>query len=365
MTTIQIGDQPRFITSEEVMTGKLVRSGTWRDVAEMINYLNRYACKVLPYTRWGDTPVTDFDFVYPVDRPDYSSRYLTCLFGMRPATAAIGALVQVDSSSGGTDTYQSAGAGGTPAPWDAESESGVNYFLAQVEIEGNTRELIEVTAEDGHIFNSFGAWELPPVEGGTNPMIGPGISPGTASIDSAVAEVLNPQDYMQDKLIDATKLGDVQDAEIAAWERNRRIIFQVAPGAASMNWNTGAAGMGAWVSLPQGGIYVPAYAVSQAQYDAGFRHIRVAVKAKNTFITGTSQWRVETSRGNFNGTNWGGDANLHWMPMDPGTGVYDRTTDGIQAEVGLTGEWIQVGLTDNNDDLASLPLIAQVTIWED
>ena len=365
MSKIQIGDQPRFITDEEVFVGRLVRSGTWRDVAEMINYLNRHACKVLPYTRWGSTVVTDFDFVYPVDRPVYSTRYLTCLFGMRPPTAAIAADVQVDSDSGGSDTFQSAGSGGGAASWAVASEGGVTYHIAQVAIEGSTRELIEITAEDGHIFNGFGAWELPPIEGGAIAMVGPGYSPGLASIADTVAEVVDPQDLMADKMVDATVLSDIMDAELAAFERNRRIIFQTAPGHV-INWNVATTPIGTWVSLPQGGIYIPAYAISQDQQDAGYRHIRVACKVSCAAGTGTSQWRVETSRGNFNGTSWGGTPLTDfWTPMDPGTGVYDRTIDGIQVEVGLTGEWIQVGLVDNNDGAASHPSISQVLIWEE
>lgn len=365
MAKIQIYDQPRYITDEEVGTGRPVRSATWRDIADLINYLNRYACSVLPWTRWGqDVGLNSFSFVFPVSNPDYSTRYLTVVLANRPAEGALGlGTVTVTADSGDSDSYNYVSQSGGASGYAYTSEKGITYHVAQVAIEGASRELITVAGNNDCNFNGFGAWELPPIEGGAKAMSGPGINIGQASILDSISDVVDPADYMGDKDVDLNSLLVLQSSAKKGYDRNRRIIFNTAP-AGNMDWNTQGSAIGNWVSLPQGGIYVPAYANTQAQHDAGYRTIRVAVKALNFFVGGTSQWRVETSQGNFNGTSWGGNVNEHWMPMDPGTGIYNRSTDGIQAQVDTDGEWIQIGLIDNNDGNSD-PHIYQVIIWED
>ena len=192
-------------------------------------------------------------------------------------------------------------------------------------------------------------------------MTGPGLTPLISSIDDGYGDVvLDPNDAMGDKLIDETVLLQLQDASSYGWDRNRRIDYIVNT---HLEWQSDAGSPGTWFSLPAGGIYIPPYAYSKDQDADGKRKIRVTVFG-SAAGGGTAEWQVETSKGNYTGTTWTGATPTDdgWQPFERVTGAFDNTLDGIQAEVGLTGEWIHIGLKTSGSNYAS---ITGCVIWED
>jgi len=365
MTKILLPDKVRQLTDDEVQTADPTLMGTFQDLAAALNYLNVYARTVLPWHQWG-TEQAAIEFVYPSTGGNYAQRQLGVMIAVSPAESGVEAPVTISlgssSGSGNTVVIQSFNAA---SAWLKGSEAEVQLYYLDVGFIPDSRELISVTTDLA--FNQIvgvGAWELPPTGSGANPMSGPGLTIGSASIDPALdAVILDPSDFLSDDLIDAAQMAEIQVSSAAAWEHNRRIIFwgEFEGDIAYLD----PAGVGGHVvntaySYPTGGIACPPYAYSKEQETAASRNLRAVVKVIvtnddvelrwNTSI-GTTPWQTLVP-----GTYW-------WPTWDFIGGVFDRTVDGIQISVGFVFEWIYLELRT-----AAATAICSVTsavIWED
>lgn len=366
MSNIILQDKVRLITDEEVQVGKPVLMGTWQDIVGAINYLNFYARTVAPWHQWVDAQ-DNFQFVWPATGGDYTNRQLCLLIAQYPTEYGAGTpgtmTIGVTSGGGNTYTFQTSSVAST---WSGDSEAWVEYFTVKVVFEPDSRELVTVTSgtPEANIVG-FGAWELPPVLDGSASMIGPGLTIGSASIDSAVSAVNDPSDFLSNDYIDATKLGTLQAASDAAWQHNRRVVFMSLIGLNDNRWwrldiPSGYNLVNTAYKFPTGGIYIPPYGYSKTQELASERTLRAAVFV--SVIDADAEIRWTTSRGSTSWETLAVGVN-YWFPLVDAFFTYDRTRDGTAVPVGFAGEWVYLELRSAN--AACIVVVKGCEIWED
>jgi hypothetical protein len=245
-----------------------------------------------------------------------------------------------------------------------ESERAVNYIAREINVTGGQREKIEVTitaTSDRNIIG-FGAWELPPADGGakTARASGGGVSLVKGDIADSVSNAVTPSKFFIGENID-TDLADIHKATMEAWRSNRRIIHNVGfinnSGAAANPIDLfDATNDGSWYDVTGEGLYIPAYVNNLGRTT---REIRVAVKLQNQ-STGTGEWRVVTDSETSSADTVSNQV-LQWRPMSDGSGVFVPATDGLQVAVPLSASWIDIQTKSSGAE----PHIYQVIIWED
>lgn len=352
------------VSDQEVEPGKPVRSMTWTSVAHLINHLNFFARRVLPWTSWGQVGgVGTFDFVYPVDGPAYSTRRVVVVVALtRSNLDYLSGPVQmtVKSSTDTTGTTATFAEGTSNTSAGVYTEESVNYVFREITVTGGRREKIEVTitsTSDRNVIG-FGAWELPPANGGAKSAMaaGGGVSLIKADIDGTVSNVVDPAKYFATKEID-TDLADIHKGAAEAWRSNRRIIYNIGfitNAAAANPIDLYAANDSAWHSVTGEGLYVPPYVNNLGRTT---RKVRIAVKLKNAGA-GTGHWRATDSGGNPSSEDSVSNTTLQWRPMGS---PYDPTVDGLQLEIPLAGGRVHL----QTNSAGAEPHIYQVIIWED
>jgi hypothetical protein len=208
-TNIQLIDVPSFVTDEEVNVGKSDRGWTWLSMCEVINWLNFHARKILPFSHCHDSHVglpirlQKTTFIYPVDGPSYSTRYLTVVVGVSSATyTPTGAAVDVTVTSSTDATGQTLTASvGSVAAATSETEADTVYLAFRVAITSGKNELITIDCaeygDDGGRIMGFGAWELPPTSGGAGVAMssGGGLAAAKANLVQGSTSLLDPVNY--------------------------------------------------------------------------------------------------------------------------------------------------------------------------
>lgn len=358
-------DHLRLLDDRETHTGEPVTEWTWTSLTDLTNWLNFSARKVMPYQRWGAGRAAAVSMIYPVDNPTYSTRFITVLVAVRLHTAAGSGTVTIKTSTDGTGVtvkvFENPGAGGpTPAVSAQISEAPIGTAIAHVEITGDTRELITLTPSSELQIDGFGAWELPP---GMVLASGVGASRGIirtrpSTLPSTTTDIIDPDDFRATQDVD-TDVGNVQTGTENAFARNRPIYFAagVFGDVIGMLLETDSpSDNDVFISLPQGGIYIPPGAV---KLGATTRTIRVAVYVQNQ-AAGGSTWQTSTSTGTHTGETIG-DQTAQWSPLgDP----YSSSNDGATATVGVAGEWITIQLREDSGANAD-PRITAICIWDD
>jgi hypothetical protein len=362
---VKLIGNPSNISDDEVFCGATVRSMTWQEAANMANYLNFFARRIVPFTSFGVTGnVGPFEFLFPVSDPDYSTRklFVMCLIGSGTLDYAAGAIV-LDVSG----TTQSSALSATFAEGKGNTTFALTTEMAKVyvnrlpQISGGVLEKMSceiTTASPGRFFLGYGAWELPPNGTGIAKSSKGGYLSAKASITDTVDNVVDPTDFAILEAID-TDVDVIQNAATRAWYKERRIVqncgyVDTSAGDPSMILTT--ATTSAWTTVSDGGFYIPPYATRK---DETTRNIRVVVHFKNT-AAGTGQWRVVTSQGNSSSDSVANQT-LQWRPCSDGSGNFDSTGNGLQVSVGTAGEWIDIQIYHEGAD----PEIYQVQIWED
>jgi hypothetical protein len=357
------------IADQEVAPGKLVRSMTWTSIAHLVNHLNFFARRVLPWNSWNLLGgLGPFDFCFPVDGPNYTTRKLMVVIGLARNNidyAAGGVQMTLKSSTDTTGTTATFAEGSSNTFLTLnESERAVNYIAREINVTGGQREKIEVTITatgDKNIIG-FGAWELPPADGGakTARASGGGVSLVKGDIADSVSNAVTPSKFFIGENID-TDLADIHKATMEAWRSNRRIIHNVGfinnSGAAANPIDLfDATNDGSWYDVTGEGLYIPAYVNNLGRTT---REIRVAVKLQNQ-STGTGEWRVVTDSETSSADTVSNQV-LQWRPMSDGSGVFVPATDGLQVAVPLSASWIDIQTKSSGAE----PHIYQVIIWED
>ena len=373
---IQLLDYPEqlLVSDEEVQVGRDVRTWTWINLAHLLNYLNHYAQRVMPWTRWHET-IGKFEFVFPVDTPDFTSKYLIVVVAVTGKVDGAGnELVKVKTSTSGATWYSLAAAvGAFTSTAYASSEADTTYLIFKVPVTGGKRELVTVMTEGapsaGARLDGFGAWQLPSRQSGYDiaSSASGGVALGAGAIRDTVDNVVSPTPMFAGEDIDVD-LADALTCLSQAWLRNRRIIGSYgcaadygAVGDQPMTLYISGAGWQAPMAGP--GIFVPAYLARRGDT---YRTIRAACRYRLEGTAGEgAAWRVHTSRGNFPSDAGAPltSTDLEWSPF--GT-PFDPDANGILIEVGLVDEWVQIEMVhDGNIPSDRDPWIYQVILWED
>lgn len=374
MGYIQLIDLPETLirTNEETNAGRPVRWITSTAAAQMANYLNFYARRVIPWSDWqtgsGGIYPTSFSFVAPIDGTDYSQRILTCVFRLSRVDSQDSDVgyVQLDvtSSTGGSVTAVVV-SGNAINIWDNDNEGNMVYAVVDVDVTGSKREemiasLNTAMSATSWAFCGYGAWELPPKSDGT--VAGDfGLALGTASCPDTASEAVKHYNYYIGSPVD-TDANDINKASIPGFNKHRRVIHNLGVIDTPNNrklfeLSTATVGGGylsTWTSVLPGGLVIPAYCARNGDTT---RNLRMAIRCITT--VGSAAWRVVTSTGNGSTDTMG--TNNDWRPMES-SGTYDPDVDGYSFTVGTSTEWIDIEVTQDNANDAR---IHQIIIWED
>jgi hypothetical protein len=362
---VKLIGNPSNISDDEVFCGKMVRSMTWQEAANLCNYLNFFARRILPFTSFGVTGSTGpFEFIFPVSDPDYATRklYVVCMIGSGTLDYAAGAIeLEVFGTTQATALSATFAEGKGTTTFSLTTEMAKVYVSRLPQISGGKIEKITcniATASPGRFFLGYGAWELPPNGTGIAKSSKGGYLSTKACVTDTIDNVVDPIDFAILEDID-TDVGVVQNAAKRAWYKERRIIHNcgyVATDSSDPAMNLATSTTNAWTDVSDGGFYIPPYATRK---DETTRNIRVGV---HVGCSGSppGHWRVSTSQG-FSATDSIVNANLCWRPMSHANAVFDPDANGLQATVGTAGEWINI----QTNHIGANPQIYQVVIWED
>jgi len=375
MAKVQLLDFPEKLlgSDEECATAKPVRFLTWSSAAHLINYLNFYARKILPFNSWDPTGaetagMDKVSFIYPLDEPTFSGsykRWLTCciqIAQIQNADHAVADVTLTVDSETGASVSKVVYANLTNVGFDVDDDDEVFYLFFNVEVDGSMIERVIASITNGTYvaIMGFGAWELPPAVGGEKVAEKFGaIKEKHANIDDSISGVLDPDEYLPAEHID-TDVADIVTGQLDAWTNNRRIICSVGAAdpdtTAVRTFAATTATTGAWTSVIEGGIYVPAY----AQQDGTTVHvIRCGIFCKNTDAS-SSAWRIKSSGYTSSEDNIANQV-AQWRPMSFSNGDFDTSGAGLPLTVPTAGEWITLEVYHS---VASNLEVYQVIIWE-
>jgi hypothetical protein len=372
---VQLLDYPEKLmgSDEECATGEAVRFLTWSSAAHLINYLNFYARRVLPFNSWDPTYASTagmdkVSFIYPLDEPTYSGsykRWLTCciqIAQIQNADHAVADVTLTVDSETGASISKVVYANLTNVGFDVDDDDDVFYMFFDMEVDGSMIERITASITNGTYvaIMGFAAWELPPAVGGEKVAVQSGaIWEKHANIDDSISGVLDPDEFLPAEHID-TDVSDIVTGQLNAWTDNRRIICSVGaadPDSTSIHtFAATTATTGAWTSVIEGGLYVPAY----AQQDGTTYHIiRAGIFMQNQDAS-SSAWRIKSSSYTSSEDNVANQV-AQWRPMSISNGDFDTGGAGLALTVPTAGEWITIEVYQS---VASNLEIYQVILWE-